>query len=72
MEQIDRQNNDEGAFQDSFFSQNILANFENQEHDCELKDHLPQLTQLLHNEKMAPELLPFQDKLVHAITSEVA
>jgi len=31
MEQIDRQINEEGAFQDSFFSQNILANFENLE-----------------------------------------
>ena len=32
--------------------------------DCELNTELPSLIQLLHNEKMAPELLPYQEKLV--------
>ena len=36
--------------------------------DCELNPELPQLVQLLHNEKMSPELLPYQERLVHAVS----
>ena len=53
----------------SFFSQNIFAR---QEGTNELNAAVPQLHQLLHNERLSPELLPFQFRLVDSITKQLS
>ena len=49
--------NQEPRVNNSFFSQDIFALQEN--NTSELNAVVPQLHQLLHNERLSPELLPF-------------
>ena len=39
--------------------------------NCELRPELTQLVQLLHNEKMSPDLLPYQEALVHTVSKAI-
>ena len=64
----------------SFFSQNPFTQFDGAVHtnkfghitaECKLNETVPQLTQLLHNEKMSPELLPYQFKLVQDVAMAI-
>ena len=59
----------------SFFSQTTPHDqqqlLEQRNLNCELRPELAQLIQLLHNEKMSPDLLPYQEALVHAVSKAI-
>lgn len=63
---------EELAAPDSFFSQHILERVQDKADDCEFATPLLQLSQLMHNEKMAADLLPYQEKLVRQVTDAIA
>ena len=59
----------------SFFSQTTPYDqqqmVEQRNLNCELRPELTQLVQLLHNEKMSPDLLPYQEALVHTVSKAI-
>lgn len=76
-EEVDQQNQ-HMEFSSSFFSQSFANRLINNrllngfdDSDCKINEEMVQLSQLVHNEKCAPELLPYQLKLVSIILKRI-